>query len=31
VEIESASGRGTTVICHIPRRTDASEAVVQTA
>ena len=31
VEIESASGRGTTVICHIPRRIDASGRAAQTA
>ena len=30
VEIESTSGRGTTVICHIPRRTDASDALAHT-
>jgi len=29
VEIESVSGRGTTVICHIPRRTEAPEALAQ--
>jgi signal transduction histidine kinase len=31
VEIESASGRGTTVTCHIPRRIHASEPAAQTA
>jgi signal transduction histidine kinase len=30
VEIESASGRGTTVTCHIPRRTHASHPAAQT-
>jgi len=30
VEIESAPGRGTTVTCHIPRRTEVSEQVAQT-
>jgi len=30
VEIESASGRGTSVICHIPRRTHVFEPAVQT-
>jgi signal transduction histidine kinase len=29
VEIESASGQGTTVICHMPRRTHTSEPLAQ--
>jgi len=31
VEIESAPGRGTTVTCHIPRRTDLQEQTIRTA